>query len=267
MQALYALGTGTSFRLLFFMMQHTTTMEPVIENASMSAPDKLFKVPGLVAVVTGAGSGIGRSIARALALNGAARVYLLGRRLDKLHETAVCPELTQAATKAMIPLQVDITSKDQLEAAAAYIAAETGFVHLVVANAGVLGPDPLCTGVANRSPQQLKEYIFKNWHMDEMLKPFETNVMGVFYSCIAFIDLLDKGNSDANRLPGITSQVIVNSSVTAYMKGLIGAGGVAYSSSKAAVNHMSKCLSAHFIPYQIRVNLLNLGIFPSKLKA
>ncbi len=49
---------------------------------------QLFSVKGLVAVVTGAGSGLGEVMAHALDVNGAAKVFILGRREAKLKEVA-----------------------------------------------------------------------------------------------------------------------------------------------------------------------------------
>jgi NADP-dependent 3-hydroxy acid dehydrogenase YdfG len=48
--------------------------------------DNLFNVDGLVAVITGGGTGIGKMMATALAENGAHKVYIIGRREDKLKE-------------------------------------------------------------------------------------------------------------------------------------------------------------------------------------
>ncbi|KAI6360550.1 hypothetical protein MCOR25_006713 [Pyricularia grisea] len=229
-------------------------------------PATLFKVHGLVAVVTGAGSGVGRSIALALAYNGAARVYLLGRRIEKLQETvALGSERTAAGV--MVPLPIDVTQKDKLAAAAAQIAADVGFVHLVVVNAGVVGPDLHGIDTTIPSPGQLQDYIFKEWSDESFTRPFATNVTGAFFTCAAFLDLLDKGNSETNRLPGVSSQVIVNSSAVAYIRQLGGSGAIAYAASKASVNQMFKSLSTLFVPYRIRVNLLNLGVFPTEMTA
>lgn len=49
---------------------------------------QLFSVKGLVAVVTGASSGLGEVMAHALDVNGAAKVFILGRRESKLEEVA-----------------------------------------------------------------------------------------------------------------------------------------------------------------------------------
>lgn len=49
---------------------------------------QLFSVKGLVAVISGAGSGLGEVMAHALDVNGAAKVFILGRRESKLKEVA-----------------------------------------------------------------------------------------------------------------------------------------------------------------------------------
>jgi NADP-dependent 3-hydroxy acid dehydrogenase YdfG len=49
---------------------------------------KLFSVDGLVAVITGGGTGIGAMMTEALAENGAHRIFIVGRRMEKLEAMA-----------------------------------------------------------------------------------------------------------------------------------------------------------------------------------
>lgn len=55
---------------------------------SSLAATQLFSVKGLVAVVTGASSGLGEIMAHALDVNGASKVFILGRRVAKLKQVA-----------------------------------------------------------------------------------------------------------------------------------------------------------------------------------
>lgn len=66
-----------------FYLQEKAT----IKMSKLDAAE-LFSVKGLVAVVTGAGSGLGAYMAHALDINGAAKVFILGRRESKLKEVA-----------------------------------------------------------------------------------------------------------------------------------------------------------------------------------
>lgn len=91
----------------------------------------LFSVKDMVFVVTGGGTGIGAMMARALDVNGAAKVYIIGRRMDKLKEVS-----SAAVNKSIVPIQGDVTSKDSLAAAASRIQEECGFVNAVIANSG-----------------------------------------------------------------------------------------------------------------------------------
>lgn len=95
--------------------------------------EALFTVHGLVAVITGGGSGLGRMMAHALASNGAAKVYVMGRRMDKLQQTA-------DGYPNIVPLEGDATDKDSLKAVADHIKAEVGYVNLVICNSGTSGP-------------------------------------------------------------------------------------------------------------------------------
>ena len=74
-------------------------------------------------------------IAKALAANGASKVYILGRRLPVLEEAA-----RSVGSPAVIPLQCDVASTSDLGAAVARIESDVGYVNLVVCNAGIAGP-------------------------------------------------------------------------------------------------------------------------------
>lgn len=79
-------------------------------------------------------TGIGLNMTRALAANGAHKIYILGRRLEVLEKAAAeFPDV-------IIPHQADVTTKTDLQAAVDRIKSEVGHVNLVVANSGSIGP-------------------------------------------------------------------------------------------------------------------------------
>src|SRR5512139_2683993 len=90
---------------------------------------------GRVAIVTGAGSGIGRAVARALASKGY-KLVLAGRRAEPLEETAA-----QCTDAAVTPLCVptDVADEASVEALFAKTVAKFGRVDLLFNNAGVNG--------------------------------------------------------------------------------------------------------------------------------
>lgn len=70
---------------------------------------------------------------KALAFNGAKRVYILGRRQDVLEKAA-------SEHESIVPLQCDITSKESLQAVVDKVTADVGYVNVVIANSGTVGP-------------------------------------------------------------------------------------------------------------------------------
>ena len=72
-------------------------------------------------------------MAKALATNGAKKVHILGRRQDVLQKAANEHE-------SIVPLQCDITSKESLQNAVDRITTDVGYVNVVIANSGTLGP-------------------------------------------------------------------------------------------------------------------------------
>ncbi|OQD98944.1 hypothetical protein PENVUL_c068G00872 [Penicillium vulpinum] len=192
-------------------------------------------------------------MARALEANGA-KVYILGRRKDKLDEAAAT-----ALHGNIFPLQCDVTSKSSLQSVATHIEAETGYVNLVIANSGIQGPNysELLPGKDGKVPDiQEVQRVLWGPSMEQLAEVYNINVTGVYYTAIAFLDLLDKGNQRGNVQQ--TSQVLVTSSIGAFYRAWPQAG-MAYTTSKAAVTHLTKSLASYLIQYRIRVNAIAPG--------
>ena len=198
-------------------------------------------------------------MARALARNGAT-VYILGRRLSALE--SVSASYNNPGPGTITPITCDVTSKDSLEAAAANIAAQTGFVNLVIANAGTLGPTnrDLQPRAAEdpKGPLSIQEAKDHLWQvpMEDVVDVYKVNVAGALYTAVAFLDLLDKGNAKGNVQQ--TSQVLVTSSIGGFHRNWM-AVGLAYTTSKAAVTHLTKSLASFLVQWRIRVNGLAPG--------
>jgi NAD(P)-dependent dehydrogenase (short-subunit alcohol dehydrogenase family) len=192
-------------------------------------------------------------MAKALEANGA-KVYIVGRRKDKLDEAAAT-----ALHGNIIPLQCDVTSKSSLQNVAARIAEETGYVNLVIANSGILGPNysELLPSDEGKIPNiQEAQKVLWGPSMEQLTEVYNVNVIGVYYTAIAFLDLLDKGNQARNVQQ--TSQILVTSSIGAFYRAWPQAG-MAYTTSKAAVTHLTKSLASYLIQYRIRVNAIAPG--------
>lgn len=242
---------------------------------------RLFRVDGMVAVVTGGGTGIGLVMARALAGAGADKVYILGRRRERLEAAA-------AATPGLVPVECDVTSQTSLQRAVDTITRDAGRVNLLVANSGVTGPTTqrFAPGL---SIAELRQRLFADVAIADFTAAFEVNVAGAYFTMLAFLELLDAGNrhalappakdgDDENTavpplspfgapdvpaagagapVPAVQSQVIFTSSIAAYSR--MSASTPAYAGSKAAIAHLAKHASTNLAPYGIRVNALAPG--------
>jgi NAD(P)-dependent dehydrogenase (short-subunit alcohol dehydrogenase family) len=189
----------------------------------------LFNVNGLVAVITGGGSGLGLYAARALDANGAKAVYIVGRREETL----------QAAAKTAIngtikPIVGDVTDKDSLTKVADQVRQEQGYINLLFANAGVSGPKhaallkDITNGNNNNSKPSVADFQKAMFAppIDDFTFAGHVNCSAVFYTAIAFLDLLDAGNKARNLAQD--SHIIVTSSIAGFSRQLAsGSGAVA----------------------------------------
>jgi len=188
---------------------------------------------GQVAVVTGAGRGIGAAIARKLAHLGATAV-LCGRTKSTLDETARA--IVDAGGKTEV-IPCDVTVLHQLEYAAARIDSTFGRLDILVNNAGVGGfKDPLHNVVPD------------DW--DRILN---TNLRGVYFAIRVFAPLMIRAYSGH----------IINISSLAGKNAL--PNGAPYAASKWGLNGLSYSVAEELRQYQIRVSVVCPGSTETEL--
>lgn len=188
-------------------------------------------------------------MARALALNGAHKVYILGRRKDVLEKAAA-----SVPTNNIIPLVTDVTSKEALAKAVEAITLDVGYINVLVANSGIIGPQA-STPI---TPSSTIADFQKSWgevSFDDYNDTFRVNVVAAWFTIVAFLGLLDEGNKKNNVTQ--KSQVIVTSSIGGFNRAV--PGGFAYGQSKAAATHLAKQLATNLVPFDIRSNVIAPG--------
>jgi 3-oxoacyl-[acyl-carrier protein] reductase len=183
--------------------------------------DTVQPLSGQVAVVTGAGRGIGAAIARKLASLGATTV-LCGRTKETLDATA--QTILETGGKVEV-IPCDVTILHQLEYAAARVASTFGRLDILVNNAGVGGfNEPL----HNMAPEE--------W--DRILN---TNLRGVYFAIHAFAPLMIRAYSGH----------IINISSLAGKNAL--PNGAAYAASKWGLNGLTYSVAEELRQHNIRV--------------
>ncbi|PBK64202.1 short-chain dehydrogenase [Armillaria solidipes] len=214
-----------------------------------------MSLDGRVGLVTDGGTGIGFTIAKAFAANGA-KVYITGRRLDVLEKAAAS---VTGVSGSIVPLQMDVTEEESLKVGAQHIEGIDGKLDILVNNAGFAGslrdPDFITKKFAAADP--FEPETAQNW-----ADIFALNTIAPFFVVRAFQSLLIKG---AHSRPQGTSSVINISSVAAKLNGS-GPLSLAYGPTKSALEKLTLVLGTSFagrdIP--IRVNALEPGIFASQ---
>lgn len=164
---------------------------------------------GQVAVVTGAGRGVGRAIARLFAARGA-DIAICARTTSQLDPVA---EDLRAGGTRVVSQQVDISEWEQVEAFAAAVEAEFDAVHILINNAAA-GAD--VNPIAESAPL-------------EWAKTATTNVIGPYFVSRGFIPLMTEGGRIVNFGSGNGHSVV--------------AGRSAYGVGKAGLSMLTKCMA------------------------
>jgi NAD(P)-dependent dehydrogenase (short-subunit alcohol dehydrogenase family) len=182
---------------------------------------------GKVAVITGGGRGIGRSIALRYAAEGA-DIALAARSGDQLEEVA---DLIQQMGRRALPVPTDLRDPDQVGMLAERVLDELGPVDIVVNNSGIAGPTAV-----------LWEIEPADW--DETLR---VNLTGTYLCCHAFLP---------HMITRRSGNVIVIGSVTG-KRPLY--GRTPYAASKLGLVGLVRTLAWEVGEYGIRVNLISPG--------
>ncbi|HLZ53365.1 MAG TPA: glucose 1-dehydrogenase, partial [Verrucomicrobiae bacterium] len=189
------------------------------------------KLTGKVAVVTGASKGIGASIAKHLAAEGASVV--VNYASSKSGADKVVGEITAQGGKA-IAVQGSVAKKADIERLFAETRKAFGQTDILVNNAGVYEFGPL---------EQINEEHFH--------KQFDTNVLGLI---LTTQEALKHFNGDGGSVINISSVVGVKPLPNAAV----------YSATKAAVDAVTKSLAQELGPKKVRVNSINPGMIETE---
>uniref|UniRef100_A0A0W0F2J8 Ketoreductase domain-containing protein n=1 Tax=Moniliophthora roreri TaxID=221103 RepID=A0A0W0F2J8_MONRR len=223
-----------------------------LENLKVST---LGNLSGKIALITGGGTGLGLMIAKSFLANGAAKVYITGRRLEVLQKAA-------EAYPGLAPLQLDVTDKTSITAAVKVVQENDGKLDVLVNNAGIAG-QPVFTGETLDTSRSYGQAFFNDESFERWANTISTNTTSTFFMTMGFLDLLIE-SANARRREGdetATSSVINISS---------GAGETHLSFFVVTgLNHLTKTLATEFalkdIP--VRVNAILPGLFHSEITA
>jgi len=180
-----------------------------------------MRVDGKKAIVTGASSGLGYTIALALAEAGA-DVAVTSRSLDRLEQ--VCAEIAARGQQAM-PLAVDVRDVQAVQYMADAVAGAFGRIDILVNNAGL------------NIPQWATDVTEEAW--DTIM---DTNAKGTFFACQAV------GRYMLAQQYGRIVNIGSDMSIVGWIQ------RTAYCASKAAVALMTKALAIEWAPHGITVN-------------
>jgi NADP-dependent 3-hydroxy acid dehydrogenase YdfG len=188
---------------------------------------------GAVAVVTGAGSGIGRVVARAL-LGAGYRVALAGRRAPALEETA-------AGEPAALVVPTDVADEAAVRALFAAARDAWGRVDLLFNNAGTFGPAG--------SPDEI---AVEAWRA-----AVDTNLTGSFLCAREAFAAMRAQDPQGGR-------IINNGSISAHSPR---PGSAAYTATKHAITGLTKSLSLDGRPYRIACGQIDIGNAATEMTA
>jgi NAD(P)-dependent dehydrogenase (short-subunit alcohol dehydrogenase family) len=194
----------------------------------------LFDVSGRKALVTGAGRGIGKVLANALAEAGCDVAIL---EIDQRTAESTAAEIRKKGRKR-VGIQVDVTKKDQIDKAFAETAKALGGLDICINNAGISIQKP-----AEEMPEADYDKII------------DINLKGVFLcsQAAARIMIPQKSGSIINiaSMSGIAVNVPQKQAI--------------YNTSKAGVAMLTRSLAVEWAPYGIRVNSISPGYMKTEM--
>ena len=201
-------------------------------TAPLPEPLRLFELEGRAAIVTGASSGLGVALARALAAAGA-RVGLVARRKDRLE--------TLAEETGAVPICADLADPDQPERVVAAAAAALGPPEILVNAAG---------NIFTHAPAEQEP-------LDAIMQTLQLNLVAPFrLSQAMFPHMAAAGRGSIVFVSSISGHVGVPSIPQA-----------SYAASKLGLSGLTSELAVQWARHSIRVNTVAPGFFRSEITA
>jgi NAD(P)-dependent dehydrogenase (short-subunit alcohol dehydrogenase family) len=197
-----------------------------------------MKLEGQVAVVTGAGRGLGRAYALRLARLGANVVV---NDIDLGSASEFGEELTaegvdaeiRALGRRSLAIEADVREKAAVDSMFEQVVAEFGRIDILVANAGGLAGDRT-KSYASSVPE------------DELRHTFDRNLMGTIFSCQAA--LVPMKQQSYGRIVTVSSQAGLRGAANGYY--------ASYGAAKAAIVSYTQYLAGELAPHGINVNCI-----------
>lgn len=197
----------------------------------MENKKSIFDLTGKIALVTGSGRGIGKSLALALAREGADVAIA---DINKENADQTCEEIKSLGRKS-ISFQIDLSKKEQLEELFKGIMNHFGRLDIAINNAGVPG---------SRLPSA------EDINIDDFKRFIDIMLLGYFMCCQEEAKIMIKQNKGH----------IINICAVAGTRPPRGLKGIApYSAVKAGVKVMTKALALDWAQYNITVNSISPG--------
>jgi len=213
-----------------------------------------FGVKGSVAIVTGAGRGIGKAIALALAEAGA-DVAVVARTKEQIEQTA--EEVRSLGHKALA-IPTDVSQEDQVKRAVEQIISEFGKIDILCNNAGTIVVKPV-TSIPQEKMSEWnvpvdegggKPLTLEEWH-----RAIETNLTSAFIFAQAVGPYMIKQKKGK----------VINISSTDAEEGFPCMS--AYSASKAGLSSFTRVLASEWAPFNINVNAIAPGAIITEFAA
>ena len=185
-----------------------------------------------IALVTGAGSGIGKSVAAALLRNGWHTV-LTGRRIERLEEAADAASQGTTGTVRAVPVACDVSRPEQVEKLFERIREEFGRLDLLFNTAGM-----------GFKSMPIDEIPVEAWH-----DVVDVNLTGSFLCARAAFGMM-------RRQQPMGGRIINNGSISAYAPR---PGSVPYTTTKHAISGLTKTIALDGRPFDIACGQIDIG--------